>query len=144
MEQRFTHSTPVCTCSIEHLSGAADLVAQSILAEHLVCIIDEREIPPDSLCRDEEPFAHAALTLNCTETAPKREVVILAAAVAPSEFDPCIAGPVRITAHEQIPFDLLGRIGIRFQSLWNYFAIEKKWKLQREDARLACAVVATQ
>src|SRR5215510_4288406 len=102
----------------------------------------------DSLSRDEEPLAHAGFTLRCAETASEREVLLFNALFAvllrAPKLDPGISGPIRITVHEQIPFDSFGGIGVGFQTLRIDFAIQQERKLQCENTRLACAIVSAQ
>ena len=98
----------------------------------------------DSLNRDEEPLAHPGLAFYCTETTSESEIVVLAAFVTAAKLDPCITGPLRVTVHEQVPFDSLGRIGVGFQTLSVYFTVEQERKLQCKNSRLAGAVIAAQ
>src|SRR5262249_47925312 len=107
LEQRFVHRPAVCAGCIQDPAGFTDSIAKPIFTEDLFGFGHKVQIHADALTRNEEPLAHSSLTFNGTQTASERHVMLRTVFVRATELEPCITGPIRITAHEKVPLDLL-------------------------------------
>ena len=143
LEQRPVHRLPVRTNRIEYLSRAADAFTQPVFSKDVVAFAGQFQFQANPLRGHEEPLPDPGLTFDGAQAAAQGHIVIFAFA-APAELDPRITCPIRVPAHQEVPFHSFGGIRIRLQALRDHFAIQQKRKLQRQHTGFAGPIVSAQ
>ncbi len=128
----------------EDLALGADRLGEPVARQGLPGRRLQEQVAPDALAGDEEPLADQPAPLGRLQPAAEGEEARLALRRAPAELEPGVAEPVRVLVEQQVPLDALGGIAVGLEPARRDLAVEQEGELQREDARLAGAVVAAQ
>src|SRR5579884_1885593 len=131
----------VLLCALEDAAVRSDRVLESSARERRAAGTDKVEILSDSLSRQEEPLGGRTLTLDGVHAAPDRSIRRPLIRQA-SKLEPRVPRPIRVAAvHQQVPFDALRWIAVRFEPLGAGLRVEEEGELQGEDTGFPAAVV---
>jgi hypothetical protein len=149
MEQSLIDRAPVADGSIEHLAAAVQRVAQAFPGQDHALIAHQPDILIDArsangILQHEEPAVHLGTRSDRGKPGAECEVMRRSVVGEAAEFDPGVADPPVIAAHQQIPRHLLAAIAVRFDARGLELCIEQEGQRQRQHLGFAGAVVAPQ
>ena len=145
VEQALVDRAPIRGCGLEHPPVLAQRQSQAVLAQHRALRIDQPQLAADALgLGDEEPAVDLVARRHRRQAAAERQVARRAIFVDAAELDPGVADAPLVLAEQEIPRHALAGIAIRFDPRRLETGVEQEGQGQRQDLRLAGAVIAAQ